>query len=229
MSQANDASVENLITLVRRSRSRSKPREVQNWSQPSGSATKQLSLPACACTSSLSHTAEVELCAESDSANAGDPIMCGCNSSTRPGGAIEASFSDSRRKGDVPMATFLVVDVPRGHSFNRPTRFDDTGRDKGGGSCGEAQERHGSVSGLSLGKESKELQQENLISQTLTSATVIGELEPSLEATTERRLDYESVGLSACDRIKSVSGECSSGMDDVFVLRSLLVSHDRPG
>ena len=74
-----------------------------------------------------------------------------------------------------------------------------------------------------------ELQQENLISQTFTSATVIGELEPSLEATTERRLDYESVGLSACDRIKSVSGECSSGMDDVFVLRSSLESHDRPG
>ena len=78
-------------------------------------------------------------------------------------------------------------------------------------------------------KRRRELQQENLISQTLTSATVIGELEPSLEATTERRLDYESVGLSACDRIKSVSGECSSGMDDVFVLRSSLESHDRPG
>ena len=38
-----------------------------------------------------------------------DPIMCGCNSSTRPEGAIEASFSDSRRKGDVPKATFLVL------------------------------------------------------------------------------------------------------------------------
>ena len=137
ISQANDASVEDIITLVRRSRSRSKPREVQNWSQPSESATKQLSLPACACTTSLSHTAEVELCAESDSANAGDPIMCGCNSSTRLEGAIEASFSDSRRKGDVPMATCLVVDVPRGHSFYRPTLFDDTGRDKGGGSCGK--------------------------------------------------------------------------------------------
>ena len=69
----------------------------------------------------------------------------------------------------------------------------------------------------------------SLISQNLTSATVIGELEPSLEATTERRLDYESVGLSACDRIKSVSGECSSGKDDVFVLRSSLESHDNPG
>ena len=63
ISQANDASVEDMITLVRRSRLRFKPRELQNWSQPSESATKQLSLPACACTSSLSHTAEVEFTA----------------------------------------------------------------------------------------------------------------------------------------------------------------------
>ena len=130
------------------------------------------------------------------------------------------------------MATFLVVDVPRGHSFYRPTLFDDTGRDKGGGSCGKHKRDTGASPDCRSGKKAKrrrELQQENLISQTLTSATVIGELEPSLEATTERRLDYESVGLSACDRIKSVSGECSSGMDDVFVLRSSLESHDRPG
>ena len=150
------------MTFVRRSRSRFKPREVQNLSKPYGSATKQLSLPAYACTSSLSHTAEVELCAESDSANAGDPIMCGCNSSTRPGGAIEASFSDSRRKGDVPMATFLVVDVPRGHSFYRPTLFDDTGRDKGGGSCGKHKRDTGASPDCRSGKKAKrrrELQQ----------------------------------------------------------------------
>ena len=130
------------------------------------------------------------------------------------------------------MATFLVVDVPRGHSFYRPTLFDDTGRDKGGGSCGKPKRDTGASPDCRSGKKAKrrrELQQANLISQTVTSATVIGELEPSLEATTERRLDYESVGLSACDRIKSVSGECSSGMDDVFVLRSSLESHDRPG
>ena len=129
------------------------------------------------------------------------------------------------------MAAFLV-DVPRGHSFYRPTLFDDTGRDKGGGSCGKHKRDTGASPDCRSGKKAKrrrELQQDNLISQSLTSATVIGELEPSLKATTERRLDYESVGLSACDRIKSVSGECSSGMDDVFVLRSSLESHDRPG
>ena len=62
-------------------------------------------------------------------------------------------------------------------------------------------------------------------SQTLTSATVKGELE-ALETTTNRRLACESVGMSARDRVKSVSGECSLGMDDVLVMRSSLESND---
>ena len=230
ISPANDASVEDIMTFVRRSRSRSKPREVQNWSQPSESATKPLSLPAYACTSSLSHTAEVELCAESDSANASDPIMCGCNSSRRLEGAIEASFSDSRGKGDVPMATFPVVDVPGGHSFYRPTLPDDTGRDKGEEVAGGTRDTGALVPSPDCrsGKKAKrrrELQQENFISQNFDISDRQRRT-GTLEATTERRLDCESVVL---DRIKSVSGECSSGMDDVFVLRSSLESHDRPG
>ena len=48
----------------------------------------------------------------------------------------------------------------------------------------------------------------------------------TLETTTNRRLACESVGMSARDRVKSVSGECSPGMDDVSVMRSSLDSND---
>ena len=79
ISRANDASVEGIVTLLRWSRSRLKPRKLPNLSQPSEFATKQLSLPAFACLSSPSHTAQAELCEDSDSGHAGDPIVCGCN------------------------------------------------------------------------------------------------------------------------------------------------------
>ena len=77
ISAANDASVDDIVTLWQRSRSRFiKLRESLNLSHPPERPTKQLSLPAYACMSSPSHTVQVDLCAESDSANAGEPIMC---------------------------------------------------------------------------------------------------------------------------------------------------------
>ena len=151
--------------------------------------------------------------------------MCGCNSSPRSNGAIEASFSDSQRKGDFPMATLPVLDIPRGHSFCCPTLPDDTGRDKGEDVAGSPRHTRASPD-CRLGnkaKRGKELQQKKSTNFDISdSQRRIG----TLESTTERRLDCESAGLSACDRVKSVSGECSSGMDGVFVMRSSLESHD---
>ena len=44
----------------------------------------------------------------------------------------------------------------------------------------------------------------------------------TLEETTHRRMACGSVGLSTCDRVMSGSGECSPGMDDVFIMLSSL-------
>ena len=70
--EANDASVEGIMTLLRRHRSRFKPRELQTMSQTSRFATEQLSLSAHVCLSSPSHTAQVEQCEESDSDHSSD-------------------------------------------------------------------------------------------------------------------------------------------------------------
>ena len=77
ISQANDSLVEDIMTTWRRSRAKFKIRELQTLSQPPESATKQSSMPAYACMSSPSSSAQVELCEESDLANEGKPIMCG--------------------------------------------------------------------------------------------------------------------------------------------------------
>ena len=60
--------------------------------------------------------------------------------------------------------------------------------------------------------------------QTLTSATVKGELEPSKRPSTGGR----PVRVSDCPHVveSRVSGECSLGMDDVLVMRSSLESND---
>ena len=51
----------------------------------------------------------------------------------------------------------------------------------------------------------------------------------TLETTTIGRMAYEGVELSTCDRVESVSVECSPGMDDVLVMRSPLESQDGSG
>ena len=126
------------------------------------------------------------------------------------------------------MTTLPVVDIPSGHSFYCPTLPDDAGRDKGEDVAGSTKDTRASPDCRSgnKAKRRKELQQKNSTNFDISdSQRRIG----TLESTTERRLDHESVGLSAFDRVKSVSGECSSGMDGVFVMRSSLETHDRPG
>ena len=51
----------------------------------------------------------------------------------------------------------------------------------------------------------------------------------TIQATTNGRLAHASFGLSTLYRLESVSGECSSGLDDVSVMRSPLKSDDRNG
>ena len=76
ISQANDASVEGITSFLRWSRSRFKPRKLENLSQSSEFATELLSSPAGMCLSSPSHQAQVELC-EGVYWSASDPAMCG--------------------------------------------------------------------------------------------------------------------------------------------------------
>ena len=126
----------------------------------------------------------------SDLANAGDPIMRGCNISPRSEGASEASFPDSRRKGDFPMATFPVVDVPSGHSFCCPTLPDDTGRDEGEESARSTGDTGASPDCRSgnKAKRRKELPQEN---STNFHTNNIRRRVGTVEATTIRRLAFE--------------------------------------
>ena len=125
------------------------------------------------------------------------------------------------------MATLPDADIPSGHSFYCLTLSDDTGRDKGEEAAGSTRDTGASPDCRSENnsKRRKELQQENSTNFDISnSQRRIG----TLEETTCRRIACQSVGLSACDRVKS-SGECSPGMDDVFVMRSSLESHDGPG
>ena len=209
------------MSLLRWSRSRFKPRTLQNLSQPSEFATEQLSSPACICLSSPSHQAQVEPCEDVDSSHAGGLIMCGCNSSPRLEEASGTSYPVSRREGEYPLATLAVVDVTSGPRFHCPTLLDDTGRETGEEAAGHTASPRGRS--RNQAKRRKEEQQETFTNFDISnSQRRIG----ALETTTNRRLACESVGMSARDRVKSVSGECSPGMDDLSVMRSSLDSND---
>ena len=189
------------MSLLRWSRSRFKPRKLQNLSQPSEFATEQLSSPACICLSSPSHQAQVEPCENVDSSHAGGLIMCGFNSSPRLEEASGTSYPVSRRKGEFPLATLAVVDVSSGPSFYCPTLPDDTGRDTGEEVAGSTRDTGASPRGRSRNqaKRRTEEQETSTNFDISNSQRRIG----TLETTTNRRLACESVGLSARDRVKS--------------------------
>ena len=146
--------------------------------------------------------------------------MCGCNSSPRLEEASETSYPVSRRKGDfrwrrllwltypvVPASTAQLCLMTRGEIRERKLRVAQRLR-------AVDQEIKQNV-----GKKSSKKPP-----QTLTSATVKGELEPSKRPPTGGWL----VRVSDCPHVieSRVSGECSPGMDDVSVMRSSLESND---
>ena len=67
-------------------------------------------------------------CREQSSTDASDSSMCGGNCASRPERASSPSRKVSRRKGNFPLASIPVADVPRSYSFYSSVMSDDSGR-----------------------------------------------------------------------------------------------------
>ena len=64
----------------------------------------------------------------STSTDVSDLSMCGGNCASRPERASGSSRKVSRGKGNFPLASIPVADIPRRHSFYSPVMSDDSGR-----------------------------------------------------------------------------------------------------
>ena len=67
-------------------------------------------------------------CQEQSSTDASDSSMCVGNCPSRPERASGSSRKVSRRKGNFPLASIPVADIPRSYSFYSPVMSDDSGR-----------------------------------------------------------------------------------------------------
>ena len=216
------------MALLRWSGSRFNPREFQTLSQPSECATKPLSLPAISVCHHRHTQRRLSYVKIQDRAM---QAIRSCVAATvrRDWKEPVTSLTRSREERVIfrwrcfLLLTYLVVTAS-----TAPTLPDDRGRDTGEEVAGRTGDTGASPCGRSgiQAKRRQELQQEAPTNfDTSNSKRRIG----TIEATTTGTLACESVGLPACDRVKSVSGECSLGMDDVLVMRSSLESHDGPG
>ena len=112
------------------------------------------------------------------------------------------------------MAPFPVVDMSSGRSFHWPILPDATGR-YGRESWGKHRDTGASPCGRSgvPANDRQELQQED------STDLDAGDGEKRfgiIEATANGRLAHANVGLPTPDRVESVSGESSPGMDDAY-------------
>ena len=103
-------------------------------------------------------------CREQSSTDASDSSMCGGNCASRPERASSSSRKVSRRKGNFPVASIPVADIPRSYSFYSPVMSDDSGRnsrEETTGSTGDKKSTPLSESGTTgCGEERKMMQQE---------------------------------------------------------------------
>ena len=186
--------------------------------------------------SCISSSSAVELpqmsggtCREKSSTDASDSSTCGSNCASRPERASGSSRKVSRRKGNFPLASIPVADIPRCYSFYSPVMSDDSGRnsrEETTGSEGDKKSTPLSESGTTgCGAERKIPQPETVAhSGTSNYRSRSGSVQ-----TTYGSLGNEHFGLSASYRTESVSRECILGMDDVSFMWSPLESTDRPG
>ena len=67
-------------------------------------------------------------CREQGSTDASDSSMCGSNCASRPERASSSSRKISRGQDDFPLASILVADISRSHSFYSSMMSDCSGR-----------------------------------------------------------------------------------------------------
>ena len=169
-------------------------------------------------------------CREQSSTDASDSSMCGGNCTPRPERASSSSRKISRGKGNFPLVSIPVTDIPRSHSFYSPVMSDDSGRNSReeiAGSTGDKESTPLGESGTTSCGEKREIPQPETLANSDTSdhRSRFG----YVQTTTNGRLDNADIGLSAPYRTESVSRECIPGMDDVSVMWSPLEPKDRPG
>ena len=168
-------------------------------------------------------------CREQSSTDASDSSMCGSNCASRPERASGSSRKVSRGKGNFPLASIPVADIPRSYSFYSPVMSDDSGRnprEKTTGSAGDKKSTPLSESGTTGCGEEREIPQPETLAYSDT--TDYRSRSGSVQTTTNGRLGNADFGLSASHRTESVSRESIPGMDDVSVMRSPLESKDGP-
>ena len=111
-------------------------------------------------------------CREQSSTDASDSSMCGGNGTPRPERASSSSRKVSRRKGNFPLASIPVADIPRSYSFYRPVMFDDSGRnsrEETAGSIGDKKSTPLSESGITGCGEEREIPQPETLANSGTS------------------------------------------------------------
>ena len=120
-------------------------------------------------------------CREQSSTDASDSSMCGGNCASRPERASSSSRKVSRRKGNFPVASIPVADIPRSYSFYSPFMSDDSGRNSREETTGSTGDKKSTPLGESgtTGAVRKGKYRDQKPSPTVIPATIDRDLDPS--------------------------------------------------
>ena len=123
--QACEVAAEGMVRQPKAPRISFRSEEARSLSGTHQEHTKSLQTSHSA--SCVSSSSAVELpqmsggtCREQSSTDASDSSMCGGNCASRPERASSSSRKVSRRKGNLPLASIPVADIPRSYSFYSP-------------------------------------------------------------------------------------------------------------
>ena len=204
--QACDAAAEGMVRQPKTLRISFRSEEVRALSGTHQEHTKSLQtshLPPCVSSSSAVELPQMSggTCREQSSTDGSDSSMCGSNCASRPERASGSSRKVSRRKGNFPLASILVVDIPRSYSFYSPVMSDDSGRnsrEETSGSEGDKKSTPLSESGTTSGGEERKTPQPETL--THSDTTNYRSRSGSVQTTTNGRLGNVDFGLSASYR-----------------------------
>ena len=136
-------------------------------------------------------------CREQCTTDASDSSMCGSNCASRLERASGSSRKISRRKGNFPVASIPVADIPRSYSFHSPVMSDDSGRnsrEETTGSTGDKKSTPLSESGTTGYGEERKIPQPETFADSDTSDH--RSRSGSVQTTTNGRLGNADFGLS---------------------------------
>ena len=130
--QACEAAAEGMVRQSKAIRISSRSEEARSLSGTHQEYTKsqQTSHSASCVSSSAVELPQMSFgtCQEQSSTDASVSSMCVGNCASRPERASGSSRNVSRRKGNFPLASIPVADIPRSYSFYSPVMSDDLGR-----------------------------------------------------------------------------------------------------